>query len=82
MIRIPAGSVDLLAAQRLDDDEAESGQGDDDDEQNRRRHDEVGPRSQFGAGDLGQRFAAAPHRRGQHEHVLHRPGQADADHQP
>ena len=38
--------------------------------------------AEFGAGDLGERFAAAPHRGRQHEHVLHRAGQTDADHQP
>ena len=34
------------------------------------------------AGQPGQALAAAADRGGQHHHVLHRPGQADADHQP
>ena len=42
----------------------------------------AGPAAQLGAGDLGQRLAAAAHRGGQDEHVLHGAGQADADDQP
>ena len=36
----------------------------------------------LGAGQPGQAQAVAPGRGGQDHHVLHGPGQADADHQP
>ena len=39
-------------------------------------------RADLGAGDPGQALAAAADRRGQHHHVLHRAGQADAHDQP
>ena len=76
------GQLHFLAAERLDDDEAQPGQGDDDDEQDGQRHDDARPAAQFGAGDLGERLAAAAHGGGQHEHVLHGAGEADADDQP
>ena len=39
-IRVSSAKLDLIAAQRLDDDEAEAGQGDDDDEEDGGRDDD------------------------------------------
>ena len=53
-----------------------------DDEQNRDRRRRSRDLADVAEGDLRQRFPAAPQARGQHEKILHRPGQADADHDP
>ncbi len=73
---------DFLAAQRLDDDDAQAGQRDDDDIKN--RHGRRDPRraADFVARDRREAAPAASYRGRQHHHVLHRARQANADDQP
>jgi hypothetical protein len=61
----PLRKLQLLAAERLDDNEAEAGERVDDDEQDRDGADDARDRADFFAGDLGERPAVPPQRRGQ-----------------
>ena len=72
----------LLAAERLDHDDAQARQRDDDDVEDGDRRGHPRGRADLGAGDRGEALPPAPDRGGQHHHVLHRAGQADADDQP
>ena len=78
----PLRQLHLLAAEGFDDDEAEAGERNHHDEEDRQGDDDRRGFAELGEGDLGERLAAAPHRRRQHEHVLHRAGQTDADDEP
>src|SRR5262249_23761616 len=51
--------LDFLSAERLDNDVAQAGKGDDDNEEDGGGDDDGGGFAQFGAGDLGERAAAA-----------------------
>ena len=72
----------FLAAERLDDDDAEPGQGDDDDVKDRDAGGQARGTAHLGPRDPGKALPPAPDRGGQDHHVLHRPRQADADDQP
>ena len=72
----------LLAPERLDNDDPQARQGDDDDVEDGDRGDQAGHPADLDASDLGDALPPAPDRGGQDHHVLHRAGQADADHEP
>ena len=68
--------------ERVDDDDAEARHRDDQHEQNGNGRRDAGKRTDFRARDVGQRSAAAPHRRPQPEGILHGAGEADAGDEP
>ncbi len=80
--RGPLGHRHALAAQGLDDHDAQSGQRDDDHVQDGDRRGRAGDRPKLLAGDLGQALAAATGGGRQDHHVLHGTGEAHAHHEP
>ena len=68
--------------QRVDDGEAEAGERDGRHEQDGDAGGGAGDGADFGAGDLGQRPAAAPGRRPERGEVVHGAGEADAGDEP
>ncbi len=68
--------------QRLDDDEAEHGEQNDHDRENAEHRDEPRDFAHLGFDEIAERAAVAARRNEQDEHVLHRAGEDDADHQP
>jgi len=78
----PLRELQLLAAQRLHDHEAEAGERVHDDEQDRDGADDARDRSDFFAGDLGERPAVPPQRRGQDQEILGGARQNDPDDEP
>ena len=68
--------------QRLDDNEAEHREQNDHDRENAEHSDEPGGFAHFGFDQIAERAAVAAGRDEQDQHVLHRAGEDDADHQP
>src|SRR5262249_12844226 len=72
----------FIPTQCLHHHEPQSRQGDHHDEQYGERRDHGRGSAQFVPGNPGERFAVPPDARGEDEHVLHGPGEADADDEP